>query len=241
MGLGTATLLLAAWVSTAGFLPALRGNQPSTDPGGGDRTQVPHPPTGPRHAPSHDDHSAPLPPFLSVVINILLVLFALLLIFVFVRAFTTRRRRRLAAQTPVDTGFDVDDDELEGRLTEDLARSAGMGLARLAEGDPRNAIVRCWLILEETVVEAGLARDPTLTSEEFTAQVLARYSVDAGSIDELGRLYREARFSAHELTEAHRTRAVGALNRLRDSLDSAVRARAEQAGEPAAPGPGSAP
>ena len=71
------------------------------------------------------------------------------------------------------------------------------------------------------MAEAGLPRDPALTSEEFTSAVLARYAVTPAVIDELARLYREARFSEHTLDEGHRKRAVAALNALRNDLDAA--------------------
>jgi cbb3-type cytochrome oxidase subunit 3 len=161
-----------------------------------------------------------MPPWLIVFIYALLISLALCLLAIVWWSAKTRRRRKR-----VDNAFDVvpevDNEVAHERLPEELSRSAGVGLSSLAEGDPRNAIVRCWLALEDTVTSAGLARDPALTSEEFTAVVIGRYAVGPGSIAELAALYREARFSTHDLGESHRRRAVHALNDLRDDLDRA--------------------
>jgi hypothetical protein len=90
--------------------------------------------------------------------------------------------------------------------------------AALAGGTPRNAIVACWLQLEHDAAAAGLARHPAETSAEYTARVVGASSVDRAPIDELGALYREARFSRHELDDGHRERAVAALVRVAAAL-----------------------
>lgn len=90
--------------------------------------------------------------------------------------------------------------------------------AELLAGEPRNAIVRCWLRLEHDVASVGLVRHPSDTSAEFTERVLARYSVDGEAIGALAALYREARFSRHELGETSRQAALDALERLHHDL-----------------------
>jgi len=91
-------------------------------------------------------------------------------------------------------------------------------LDAMADGDPRNGIVRCWLRLEENIAAAGLPRQPAETSSEFTVRVLKTLDVDPRAIGELARLYREARFSEHELQESQRTAARSALQRLHSDL-----------------------
>ncbi|MBI5090492.1 MAG: DUF4129 domain-containing protein [Actinobacteria bacterium] len=91
-------------------------------------------------------------------------------------------------------------------------------LSALAQGSPRNAIVACWLRLEDDVAAAGLPRRRSETSAEFTTRVLASYSLDPGPIAELAALYREARFSRHELGQADRDRALVALRRVHAAL-----------------------
>ena len=65
--------------------------------------------------------------------------------------------------------------------------------------------------LEAEVAAAGLRQDSSRTSTEVVATVLREYDVDEAALRDLAALFREARFSAHELTEAHRARARDAL------------------------------
>jgi hypothetical protein len=90
--------------------------------------------------------------------------------------------------------------------------------AALAEGSPRNAIVACWMQLELAAAAAGLPRGAAETSAEYVERVVAASSVDPAPIRELAALYREARFSRHELGDDHRTRALAALNRVETVL-----------------------
>ncbi len=90
--------------------------------------------------------------------------------------------------------------------------------AALASGTPRNAIVACWMQLERDATDAGVARDPAETSSEYAARVIAEASVDTAPIHELAALFREARFSRHELGPAHRDAALDALERVEAAL-----------------------
>ena len=49
-------------------------------------------------------------------------------------------------------------------------------------------------------------------------RVLKRLDLDPRAISDLSRLYREARFSEHELDESHRVAARSALQRLHSDL-----------------------
>jgi hypothetical protein len=108
----------------------------------------------------------------------------------------------------------------------DVARSvtddADAQRAALQRGAPRNAIVECWLRLEDVVSAAGLSRNPADTSAEFTTRVLASYALDPTAVLRLSELYREARFSTHEMDEAQRDAAVDALDSIHDGLRSSV-------------------
>ncbi|MEP7113519.1 MAG: DUF4129 domain-containing protein [Ilumatobacteraceae bacterium] len=94
--------------------------------------------------------------------------------------------------------------------------------AALAVGNPRNAIVGCWIQLERDAAAAGLPRAAAETSAEFVERVVAAASVDVVPIGELAALYREARFSVHELRDDHRARALAALNRVAAALRRSV-------------------
>lgn len=102
-----------------------------------------------------------------------------------------------------------------------LVDAEGERLARsLQEGSPRNGIVECWHRLELLVAEAGHARRPDETSTELVTRVLDAYPVPADALAGLASLYREARFSRHELSERQRAQAADALDGIRAALRS---------------------
>lgn len=115
-----------------------------------------------------------------------------------------------------------DDFEVLPDIATAVVEQAATQRAALLDGAPRNAIVQCWLRLEGDVAAAGLERDPANTSLEFTERVLARYTVDPEAITELAALYREARFSDHQLDESHRRTALDALDRLHHTLSNSA-------------------
>ena len=88
----------------------------------------------------------------------------------------------------------------------------------LSEGDPRNAVVACWVALEEAVHRSGLTPDRSETAAELTQRVLGRWDVDPAAIATLSEVYREARFSRHPVSEEQRSIAVDALERIHVDL-----------------------
>jgi len=126
------------------------------------------------------------------------------------------RNRWHRREQPDDVGFDVLP-EID-TVGETLARDAHAQLSAVAEGTPRNGIVACWLRLEQVIAKAGLPRHRWETSAEFTVRVLKVLDIDPRAIGILAGLYREARFSRHELDEHARTTAESALRQLHDDL-----------------------
>lgn len=90
--------------------------------------------------------------------------------------------------------------------------------AALVGGTARNAIVACWMQLERDAATAGLPRLASETPTEYAERVIGSSSVDPAPIGELAALYREARFSRHELFDDHRVRAAAALERVAAAL-----------------------
>jgi hypothetical protein len=101
---------------------------------------------------------------------------------------------------------------------EEMVRDADRQLALLREGTPRNGIVACWHRFEVQAEAAGIGREPWETSAEFTLRVLDLVSADARAVAELSVLYREARFSDHDLGESARSAALSALERIHRGL-----------------------
>jgi hypothetical protein len=100
----------------------------------------------------------------------------------------------------------------------------------MARGTSANAVVGCWVRLEESIEATGVRGDPARTSTELVTTVLGRFDVDRAALGELAVLYREARFSHHDLTEEHRRRAVDALARVHADLRKAAAAQARARG-----------
>jgi hypothetical protein len=125
------------------------------------------------------------------------------------------RNRWRAPAKPVDVDFDVLPEEA---VAEALREDAAGQLAAVRHGSPGDGIVRCWLRLQEAITGAGLPPRPSETSAEFTVRVLRALDIDPRAIGTLAGLYREARFSEHELDESARAAAVAALEQLHRDL-----------------------
>jgi hypothetical protein len=128
------------------------------------------------------------------------------------------RRRREAK--PLRVEFDVLDDPEP--LLQEILRDADLQFELLLGGTPRNAIVACWDRFEEQAERVGAARRPWETSSEFTMRLLDAVSADQAAVTALEHLYREARFSTHEITEDNRRAAMDALRQVHASIGITV-------------------
>ncbi|WP_298888855.1 DUF4129 domain-containing protein [uncultured Serinicoccus sp.] len=148
-------------------------------------------------------------------------------------------RALLARDRDGDEPLGMEEDEQLAALLE--ASGDDVRYRALAEGDPRNAVVACWVALEEAVRRSGLPDNPAETASELTRRVLSRWEVDETSIRTLSEAYREARFSRHPVSEQQREQAVAALDRIHEGLRRralAEQARADRAAAARAPSQG---
>ena len=127
-----------------------------------------------------------------------------------VRAWRLRRRY----DVPPTADFETLEDGHPERVRTAMADDAEEQLRLLLDGEPRNAIVACWHRFEMQALESGLPRHPWETSSEFALRMLDRADVDSAAVNRLLELYREARFSEHDLVESHRTAAAEALREI---------------------------
>lgn len=158
----------------------------------------------PHHAPADPGQS-----WIWTVIGVLLALAVVALV-----AVVTRRLVRALRPLPRPQAPDqplVSLDRLVEASVPQLERS-------LHDGTPRNGIVECWHLLEQLVAAAGHPRRPDETSSELVLRVLEEESVPREPLQRLNALYREARFSRHELSEEHRTAAAESLAAIRAAL-----------------------
>jgi hypothetical protein len=149
------------------------------------------------------------------------VLLALVVAVVLLLRAVWQRRWRRPEPTPV-----MDADVLPvAEVARTIAEDADAHLDAISGGTPRNAIVRCWLALEDSVAAAGIERRRHETSTEFTVRVLHHLDLDPGAVGALAALYREARFSEHQLGEDARAAAGTALRRIHEDLGRVGAAR----------------
>ncbi|MEO5663755.1 MAG: DUF4129 domain-containing protein [Nocardioides sp.] len=130
------------------------------------------------------------------------------------RSWRLRRRH----DTPLDAEFELLEDGHPERVRRTMIADADEQLRLLLEGHPRNAIVACWHRFEVQAVEAGLSRHPWETSSEFALRLLDRAEIDPAPVSRLLELYREARFSEHDLDEGDRDAAAAALRQIQSQV-----------------------
>jgi hypothetical protein len=126
-----------------------------------------------------------------------------------------RRRRRRPRLEEVE--FEVLGSA--GRISDVIQEDAPEQRALLeVGGEPRNAIVACWHRFEQQATRGGVVRQPWQTTGEYVLGVLDLIGAEPGAVSRLADLYREARFSDHPMTDAHRQAALEALDTIHRSL-----------------------
>lgn len=130
-----------------------------------------------------------------------------------------RRPPRRVAERDLEVLPDVD------RLREALAGTSDTLRSLLADGSPREGVIRCWLRLEQLVADLGVNRAPAETSTELTVRLLHALDLDPRPVGALAAMYREARFSSHDLDESARTTARALLDQVQRELLTGAGAR----------------
>lgn len=212
------TLLVGAWVASAGPVALFRRQNLSgfseRKAPGSDFEEWSNVPPPPKKIYTSADANETVVAVIVWGLKLAIAAIVALVLFMVIRDLWRRRPAPVPDQAtdaaPIDT------------LPEVLLEGAGARMEELETGTPTNAVVACWVRLEEEVAAAGLTEDRSRTSSEVVARVLGRYDVDADALAELAALYREARFSEHALSEAHRARARDALTTVHVDLRRAA-------------------
>jgi hypothetical protein len=87
-----------------------------------------------------------------------------------------------------------------------------------AEADPRRAIIAAYARLERVLAANGVGRRAAETSDEYLPRVLYELSIDADAVERLTALFTRAKFSQHDVDNAMKEEAIGALEQVRDEL-----------------------
>jgi hypothetical protein len=176
------------------------------------QTQPSQPTMTPRMLPPQHDTPGWLLGLWQTLVYLIIAAIVGLVVLVIIRIV---RRVRLPKREP-------DDNDWERVKAERRAEAVDTGLAQIDTGTATDAVVACWVALEEAAASAGVPRDPSETPAEFTVRVLGVGGISEPELIRLGALYREARYSTHGSTEEARTVARTALLRLREELAVAV-------------------
>ena len=172
-------------------------------------------PTPPPPSPEREVKQRPMPEWLQALWQALVWL-AAAAVAVFLGWLIYRIVRKV--QLPEAESEDTDWERMKA---DRLAEAVDTGLARIDSGTATDAVIACWVALEDAAASAGVARDPSETPAEFTVRVLGVGHISEPELIRLGELYREARYSTHGSTEQARAEARSALLRLRDELAAA--------------------
>jgi hypothetical protein len=111
---------------------------------------------------------------------------------------------------------------LPATLREDdeaLSDAVDAAAGALLDGtDVRAAIIACYAAMEASLRDAGVPRLAADSPEQLLARAAGGGAIDTPAAAELTRLFGEARFSTHALTERHRESAQAALTTIRTNL-----------------------
>ena len=217
-------VVLVTWAASIGPSQVLRGDGP--EPAGTptvSESTAPSSAVQPAPPPEPSEESSESPErfrVIALVIDILATLLAAYLLLRLVRwGHRTRRERRASRRreaTADAVAFEVV--EPPAAVAREMLADAGAQRQVLLAGSPRNAVVACWHRFETQAEAAGLARRPWETSSEFTMRVLDLVDAYEPAVSRLGALYREARFSEHDLTESARQEALDALDTIHRTI-----------------------
>jgi len=156
--------------------------------------------------------------YLVVAFVLVLMLLGLLLVGDLLR-FPSRRRWGRPA---VSSDAELEDSAWEAE-EHTLPDAVQVALREVADHpDAREAVVRAWLLLGEAAATAGTARRPAESAREYAHRLAASHRLPARSLERLAALYREARFSDHEMHPEQRDLARRELFALQTALAGTV-------------------
>lgn len=93
----------------------------------------------------------------------------------------------------------------------------------LEQGQAREAVVACWLLLQRAGQRAGTEVRDAETAREYAGRLAGEQLISEPPLRRLADLYREARFSDHVVDDALRSAARRELGVLQAELGSGVR------------------
>jgi hypothetical protein len=206
---------------------------------------APDPPQAPATPPAPEFSPPTLPPELTergeppgwlgdvaLVVGLLLGIAALAGLALLVRKLV-RRLPHLPTRSRERPEVAVDERPPDADHHEAALEAVAAGMDELADesADPRHAVIVCWLRLEAAAAAAGTPRHPDDTPADFIARMLGVHRLAERPLQELGDIYRQARYSPEVPDESMRSTAYEILARLRAELATAASARSAADGD----------
>lgn len=227
----TGAVLVAA--ASAGFATLELSNRPQSQPAPApERETLPEEAVSPPPSPQLSDGGSPLVRYIvtGIVVALAAVLVGLVLwlLLRWAHRLWQRLRSRLAQPhwlrmrtlpggehraAPAPAPPAAEDEELLAAVDEAVQRSSDTA-------DPRQAVIACWVRLEEAAAAAGVPRHDTDTATDLVVRLLRTRDVSEPVLSALAGAYRRARYAWHPVDEQMRREARSALQRLRTELDT---------------------
>lgn len=111
----------------------------------------------------------------------------------------------------------------------DASQQAAQSIEAVPSGDATDAVVACWVLLEQTAERVGSPRASAATPTEFTVALLRGHDADPRAVGTLLDLYHQARFGTSPLPESASGSAAEALRRIAASLSTEPSSQAQDA------------
>lgn len=212
-----AGLLVAAIVTAALATPQIHSVPPAPVPTHSDKpldqAHASLPPEQPLPSLGQVQHPVSMPAWLTNAIGLLLIILAVGVVAVLAWMALSGRFVGRVGQLPPGAPQDTTDER------EDVLAAVAAGLADLDDdGDPRRAVIACWVRLESAAAAAGTPREPGDSPTDLVLRLLSSHDVSASALVSLADVYRLARYATHDVDTGMRDQARSALRRLQAEL-----------------------
>ncbi|MCX5113477.1 DUF4129 domain-containing protein [Streptomyces sp. NBC_00378] len=120
---------------------------------------------------------------------------------------------------------------------ERLAQAVDSGRRALLDGtDTRAAVIACYVAMEESLAESGVARRASDSPQDLLERAAAVGLPARAATADLTALFREARYSTHPMDGGHRDRAAAALAEIAEIAEIADGLRSRESAPEAVAG-----
>lgn len=110
--------------------------------------------------------------------------------------------------------------EQSSETEKDISSTADRAITELHEGDDvRDIIMRNYQKMLIILEKEGVQQEISFTPRELEKIALSRLQLSEGTIDEMTRLFEEAKYSDHRLGEKERSRALDNFKRIKNELE----------------------